>query len=98
MPLNKIITYLRQHYNKEAVLSNFVAFQSCIILENFPLVYEHLLIRRVHILPLSTLNDSLHLSHLQNRASCKYKAQIVPYPSIHTLNIAASTTLTTARF
>jgi hypothetical protein len=66
--LDESMEYLRQHYNKEAVLDNIVGLQSGVILENFALVYEHLLIRRVHILPLSTLDDPLDLAHLQKQS------------------------------
>jgi hypothetical protein len=62
---NHSIRYLGKHYNKEAVLSNFVAFQSGVILEDFPLVYEHLLVRGVDTLTLGGLDDLLHLSNLQ---------------------------------
>jgi hypothetical protein len=61
--------YLGQHYNKEAVLGNIVVSQSGVVLEDLPLVYEHLLVRRVHALPLSALDDPLDLAHLQKRAS-----------------------------
>jgi len=67
---NHSIKYLGQHYNKEAVLSNFVAFQSGVILENFPLVYEQLVVGGVDALSLSHLDDPLHPSnlHKQSRA------------------------------
>jgi hypothetical protein len=85
--------YLGQHYNKEAVLGNIVVSQSGVVLEDLPLVYEHLLVRRVHALPLSALDDPLDLAHLQKSEQALSRVQL-PWLS-KTSSIAASTTLTT---